>query len=153
MLSTCDISPHRPIQKLFNPTSLEHTSLEKIPCVVSHILGFSLNSSPKLLPSLQKILNIDQNARSFNFLFTGFNIDNAFESDCTVNTYRSLSIGPAKKTKEIAIFDKPNLEIQLSTRVCLKGFYVHPIPVFRPDITYETSPVSFICSRLKLGFD
>ena len=65
---------------------------------------------------------------------------------------RSLSLSLAKMTEKIAIFVKPNLEVQIFLRVCLEGLYVHPIEFFRPEILFYTSPASFdVCSSFKLG--
>ena len=152
LLSTTDLSP-RPIHNLINPTSLEHTSLDTTTCLERHIQCFSLNSSHELPPSLQNFRNTHQSAQSFNFLSTGFYLDSTLESDGIVNINRSLSLSPAKKTKEIAILYKPNLEIQFSIRVCFKRLYVRPFPLFCSDITYRTSPASFVCASLKFNFD
>ena len=88
-MSTSDSFPPLPIQNLVSPTSLEHTSLDTTPCVECHIEGFSLNSSPEVPPSLQNILNTHQNAQSFKFLSTGFDLDNTLESVGIVNINRS----------------------------------------------------------------
>ena len=152
LLSTTDLSP-RPIHNLINPTSLEHTSLDTTTCLERHIQCFSLNSSHELPPSLQNFRNTHQSAQSFNFLSTGFYLDSTLESDGIVNINRSLSLSPAKKTKEIAILYKPNLEIQFSIRVCFKRLYVRPFLLFCSDITYRTSPASFVCASLKFNFD
>ena len=50
LLSNIDISSPAPIQNSFSPTSTQHTSLEKTPCVERQIQGFSFNSSPHSLP-------------------------------------------------------------------------------------------------------
>ena len=67
----------------------------------------SLKSSLEIPPSLQSISNIHGNVQSFNFLSTGNDVDNTFESDGIVETNHSLCLSPAKKIMEIAVLDIP----------------------------------------------
>ena len=109
------------------------------------------NSSLELPPALQNILN-QHNSIYFGSFNAAIDLDDTLESDGIININRSLSLSPVKKTKEYEILQIPDLEVQIAVRVRFTDLYVHPIPLFRLEITYKTFPASFVCSRLKFDF-
>ena len=79
--------------------------------------------------------------------------DDKLESYSFVNKNRSLSFSSAKQTEGTECLQKPEKDCHFVKCVDFTIFYAHPIPVFQPEITYQTFFSSLVFPRPIFVFD
>ena len=96
---------------------------------------------PEPQPALQNSSN-QQNSFNFWSYAAAFDLDDTLESDGIVNLCHSLSLSPAKKTTEIEILQKSDLEVQCDFGVCFTAVYVHHFPFSCPQNLWKVSCIT-----------